>query len=298
MGSFLERISKGEILLGDGALGTMLIQRGLKAGECPESWNIDRPEALADIADLYVNAGSDIVSTNTFGGHPLKLAQYSLEDKTEEINKAGVRTVGKAAEGRAFVAASCGSSGKLLQPYGDTDPEIITKGYNRQIAALLEEGVDIIYFETMIDLSEAILGVKAAKSIAPDIPVCATMTFDFTPRGFFTVMGNSIEQAARELENAGADVVGSNCGNGIENMVKIAAEFKKHSGLPILIQSNAGLPIVKGDDLEYPESPDIMSQGIRRMLDMGISIVGGCCGTTPEHIAAFRNVIDNYKRSA
>jgi len=294
--SFLERISKGEILLGDGALGTMLIQRGLKAGECPETWNIEKPETLADIAALYVNAGSDIISTNTFGGHPLKLAQYSLEDKMEEINKAGVRAARKAVEGKAYVAASCGSSGKLLQPYGDTDPEIITEGYNRQLAALVEEGVDIIYFETMIDLSEAILGVKAAKSIAPDIPVCATMTFDYTPRGFFTVMGNSIEQAARELENAGADVVGSNCGNGIENMVKIAAEFKKHSGLPVLIQSNAGLPIVRGDDLEYPESPDFMSEEIKKMLDIGINIIGGCCGTTPEHIAAFRNVIDNYKR--
>jgi len=296
MSSFSERIGNGEILLGDGALGTMLIQRGLKAGECPETWNIEDPETLTDIADLYVGAGSDIVSTNTFGGHPLKLAQYYLEDKTEEVNKAGVRAVRKAAKGRAFIAASCGSSGKLLKPYGDTDPEIIAEGYNRQIAALLGEGVDIIYFETMIDLSEAILGVKAAKSIAPGIPVCATMTFDFTPRGFFTVMGNSVEQAARELENAGADVVGSNCGNGIENMMRIAAEFKKHSDLPILIQSNAGLPVVRGDDLEYPESPDFMSGGIRIMLDMGVNIIGGCCGTTPEHIAAFRSVIDNYRR--
>jgi 5-methyltetrahydrofolate--homocysteine methyltransferase len=285
----------------------MLIQRGLKGGECPETWNIERPEILEEIAGLYCVAGSDIVSTNTFGGHdivstntfgghPLKLAQYSLEDKTEEINKAGVQAVKKAASERAFIAASCGSSGKLLKPYGDTDPEIISEGYKRQIDALIEEGVDIIYFETMIDLAEAVLGVKSAKSVAPQIPVCATMTFDFTPRGFFTVMGNSIEQAARELETAGADVVGSNCGNGIENMAKIAAEFKNHTDLPILIQSNAGLPIVRGDDLEYPESPVFMSEKIKEMMEIGVNIIGGCCGTTPEHIAAFRNVIDDHQQ--
>lgn len=294
MSSFLERINKGEILLSDGALGSLLIQRGLKAGECPDIWNIEKPEVLEEIAGLYCAAGSDIVSTNTFGGHPLKLAQYSLEEKTEEINKAGVKIVRKAVKDRALIAASCGSCGKLLKPYGDTDPEIISEGYKRQIGALIEEGVDIIYFETMIDLAEAILAVKAAKSVAPNIPVCATITFDFTPRGFFTVMGNSIEQSARELEDAGADVVGSNCGNGIENMVKIAAGFKQHSGLPVLIQSNAGLPVVRGDILEYPESAEFMSERVEEMLRIGVNIIGGCCGTTPEHIAAFRKVIDNH----
>jgi 5-methyltetrahydrofolate--homocysteine methyltransferase len=274
----------------------MLIQRGLKAGECLETWNIEKPEILEEIAGLYRDAGSDIVSTNTFGGHPLKLAQYSLEKRTEEFNKAGVKIVRRAVADQAFIAASCGSSGKLLKPYGDTDPELILEGYKRQIGALTGEGVDIIYFETMIDLAEAVLGVKAAKSMAPDIPVCATMTFDFTSRGFFTVMGNSIEQAAGELESAGADVIGSNCGNGIENMIKIAAEFKKHTKLPILIQSNAGLPIVKGDDLEYSETPEFMSEKIKDMMEIGINIIGGCCGTTPDHIVAFRSVIDNHQQ--
>jgi 5-methyltetrahydrofolate--homocysteine methyltransferase len=121
------------------------------------------------------------------------------------------------------------------------------------------------------------------------------MTFDLTPRGFFTVMGNSIEQAANELESVGADVVGSNCGNGVENMAKIAEEFKKHSDLPVLIQSNAGLPIVKGDVLEYPETPEFMAEKIKTMLDTGVNIIGGCCGTTPEHIALFRKTIDDHR---
>lgn len=280
--------------MGDGALGTMLIQRGLKSGECPEKLNIEKPELLEEIASLYLDAGSDIISTNTFGGHPLKLEQYSLHDKTEEINRAGIRAIRNAIKGKAYLAASCGPCGKLLKPYGDTDPEIISKGYERQIRALIDEGADIIYFETMIDLAEAVLGIKAAKSTAPEIPVCATMTFDFTPRGFFTVMGNAIEQAANELKTAGADVVGSNCGNGIENMVKIAGEFRKHSELPILIQSNAGLPIVEGDRLEYAETPEFMAERIKGMLDIGINIIGGCCGTTPVHISEFRKVIDSY----
>lgn len=295
MKPFLERIKNGEVLLGDGALGTMLIQRGLKAGECPDIWNIEKPLMLKEIADLYLDAGSDIISTNTFGGHPLKLEQYGLHEKTETINKAGVMAVKDAVKGRAYLAASCGPSGKLLKPYGDTDPEDILEGYERQLRALVEEGVEVIYFETMIDLAEALLGVKAAKSIAPEFPVCATMTLDLTPKGFFTVMGNSIEQAAKELELAGADIVGSNCGNGIDNMVKIAEEFKKHSDLPILIQSNAGLPIVKEDVLEYPETPQFMAERVKTMLDMGINIIGGCCGTTPEHIASFRKSIDNYR---
>jgi 5-methyltetrahydrofolate--homocysteine methyltransferase len=294
MNPFLERIGNGEVLLGDGALGTMLIQKGLKAGECPEIWNIERPELLGEIASLYLDAGSDIISTNTFGGHPLKLEQYILHGRTEEINRAGVRAIKDTVKGKSYLAASCGPCGKLMKPYGDTDAEEISRGFERQLRALIEEGVDVIYFETMIDLAEALLGVKAAKSIAPGIPVCATMTFDYTPRGFFTVMGNSIEQTAKELEEAGADVVGSNCGNGIENMVKIAEEFRKHSKLPVLIQSNAGLPIVEGDILEYPETPEFMAERVRTMLDLRINIIGGCCGTTPRHIASFRKTIDSY----
>ena len=291
----MERINSGEVLLGDGALGTILIQRGLKAGECPDKWNIEKPEILEEIAKLYIDAGSDIISSNTFGGHPLKLEQYSLQDKTEEINKAGINAIRDAVKDKAYLAASCGPCGKLLKPYGDADPEVVFDGYERQVSALVEEGVEVIYFETMIDLAEAVLGVKAARSVAPDIPVCATMTFDCTPKGFFTVMGNTVEQAAKKLEEAGADVVGSNCGNGIENMTRIAGEFKKYSTLPIMIQSNAGLPIVRGDVLEYPETPEFMAEKIKEILDIGVNVIGGCCGTTPQHIAAFRKIMDIYK---
>jgi 5-methyltetrahydrofolate--homocysteine methyltransferase len=155
------------------------------------------------------------------------------------------------------------------------------------MAALAAGGADLLLVETMIDLREATLAVKAAKSVAPELPVLATMTFDPTPKGFFTVMGASVERAAADLEQAGADAVGSNCGNGIGKMVMIAREFSKHSTLPIVIQANAGLPESRGGRVVYPETPEFMAAGVRELVSSGVALIGGCCGTTPEHIRAF-----------
>jgi 5-methyltetrahydrofolate--homocysteine methyltransferase len=161
------------------------------------------------------------------------------------------------------------------------------------MGALVSAGVDVICVETMSDLLEATCAVKAARELG-SIPVMATMTFDHTPKGFYTIMGVTIEQAVRGLEAAGADVVGSNCGNGIENMVSIARECRKFTNLPILIQSNAGIPELDGDIAVYPETPDFMAERVRELLDAGVSIVGGCCGTTPAHIRAIRKAVDAY----
>jgi 5-methyltetrahydrofolate--homocysteine methyltransferase len=291
MAGLLDRLAGGEILVGDGAMGTMLFERGLKTGECPERWNLERPEVLEEIARLYVQAGADIVQTNTFGGSPLKLAQYALEDKTEAINAAAVRAVRKAVGDRVYVSASCGPCGRLLKPYGDIAPEEVAQSFERQLQAVTAEGVDMICIETMTDLAEAVLAVKAAKTASPDTPVAATMTFDATPRGFFTIMGVSVTQAVTGLTEAGANIIGSNCGNGIENMIQIAAEFKRHSALPVMIQSNAGLPQMEGGTLVYPETPEFMAEKCRELVDMGVGIIGGCCGTTPEHIRAIRGIL-------
>lgn len=294
MQKLLDRLKAGEVLVADGAMGTMLFERGLKAGDCPEVIALDHPEILEEIARLYLETGADIIQTNTFGGSPLKLAQYELDDKTEEINAAAVNAVRKAVGDKAYVSASCGPCGAILKPYGDAEPDDVRAGFERQIGALSDEDVDMICIETMIDLNEATIAVKAAKSISPSIPVAATMTFDPTPRGFFTVMGVSIEQAAAGLTEAGADIVGSNCGNGIENMIKIAGEFRKHTTLPIIIQSNAGLPETKGDKLVYSETPDYVAEKCKELLAIGVNIIGGCCGTTPEHIAAIRRIVEEY----
>jgi 5-methyltetrahydrofolate--homocysteine methyltransferase len=288
--SFNERLKQPNVIIADGAMGTMLFQRGLKPGECPERMNLEHPEVLEEIARLYFEAGAEIIQTNTFGGSPLKLSVYGLENQTEEINSRAVQAVRKVVADKAYVSASCGPTGKLLEPFGDTKPIVIFESYLRQLKALICSGVDMICVETMTDLNEAILAVKAARSIAAKIPICATMTFDSTPRGFYTIMGVTIEQAVKGLTEAGADIIGSNCGNGIEKMIAIAKEFKTHTTLPIIIQSNAGLPVMKNGNLIYNETHEFMAEKSRELLSAGVKIIGGCCGTTPEHIAAMKKI--------
>jgi len=291
MKKLLERVGTGEILVADGAMGTMLMERGLKAGEPPESFNLTHPEVLREIAGLYLGAGADIIQTNTFGASPLKLSFFSLEEKTEEINRNAVREVKKVVGGNAYISGSCGPSGKLLKPYGDTASEDVYNSFERQMDALINAGVDVICIETMTDLTEITLAIKAAKTVSFSIPVMATMTFDPTPRGFYTIMGVNIEGAAEGLKEAGADIIGSNCGNGIENMVKIAKEFREYSSLPIIIQSNAGIPKIQDNKPIYPETPLFMAEKAKELISSGVSIIGGCCGTTPLHIRAIKNMV-------
>jgi len=295
MKKLLERLKNGEILVADGAMGTMLMERGLKPGEPPESFNLTRLDVIEEIARLYLDAGADIIQTNTFGASPLKLALYSLEDKTEEINRNAVLAVKEVVGDHAYISASCGPSGRLLKPYGDTEPEAVYNSFERQMDALISAGVDIICIETTVDLTEATLVIKAAKTASPATPVMATMTFDPTPRGFYTVMGVTIEDAAKGLEEAGADIVGSNCGNGIENMVRIAREFREYSSLPLIIQSNAGIPEIRGNTTVYPEAPEFMAEKAKELVLSGVSIIGGCCGTTPDHIRAIRKMVESMR---
>jgi 5-methyltetrahydrofolate--homocysteine methyltransferase len=291
----LERLRAGEILCGDGAWGTLLMERGLEPGDSPEGLNLTEPQILAEIAGLYVDAGADLITTNTFGGSPLKLAAYSLDDRTEEINRTAVEAVKPAVKGKAYVSASIGPTGKLLKPFGDTEPEEMADGFVRQAGAVIEAGTDLVCVETMIDLTEALLAVSAARSISAEIPIIATMTFDKTPRGFFTTMGVSIEQACEVLAEAGADVIGSNCGNGIETLVEIAAEFMEHAELPVCIQPNAGVPENVGGEVVFPETPEFMAVRVPKLIELGVAIIGGCCGTGPDHIRALRAAIHAYR---
>ncbi len=287
-----ERLADGDLVVGDGAWGTMLIARGLRPGTAPESWNLERPGVLEEIAALYVEAGADFVTTNTFGGSPVRLRAYGLDDRTEAVNRAAVAAARRAAGDRAMVAGSVGPCGEVLKPYGDGDPAEIGDGFARQVTALAGAGADLIVVETMTDLTEARLAVEAAKRAAPALPVVATMTFDRTRRGFFTVMGVSVAQAVAGLAAAGADVVGSNCGNGIEAMLAIAREMRAHTEGPLAIQANAGLPESKAGALVYPETPAFMASWVPALVETGVRIVGGCCGTTPDHVRAFRAAVD------
>jgi len=291
MNSVLEVLKNRRVLVADGAMGTMLFERGLNPGECPERWNLERADVLEEIARLYLQAGAEIIQTNTFGGSALKLAQYGLDGQTEAINAAAVRAVRKAVGERAIVSGSCGPCGRLLEPYGDIAPDEVAASFRRQMTALVEAGVDQLCIETMIDLAEAVIAIETAREIAPSIPIVATMTFDPTPRGFFTVMGTTIEQAAAGLAESGADIIGSNCGNGIEDMVKIASEFANHTDRAIIIQSNAGLPQVVDGQAVYSETPEFMASHVPTLIDSGVRIIGGCCGTTPAHITAIRDAV-------
>jgi 5-methyltetrahydrofolate--homocysteine methyltransferase len=250
------------------------------------------PEVLLEIAAAYVAAGADIVETNTFGGSPLKLEREGLGAEVERCNRDAVSLVREAVTGRAYVAGSVGPCGHLLQPYGDIDPAAVRESFRIQIEHLITAGVDCLFVETMVDVEEAVLAVTAAKDVDAAVPVAAMMTFDPTPRGFYTIMGNTVEVAARRLEAAGADLVGSNCGKGIEQMVTIARTFTEHSTLPIVIQSNAGLPESRDGEIVYPEAPDTYAVGAGGLRDLGVAVIGGCCGTTPEHISALRAKMD------
>lgn len=293
MEKLLSRLKRGDIIVADGAMGTLLFKKGLQTHQCPETFNLTQPEVLEEIAAAYLEAGAEIIQTNTFGGSPLKLQRYSLDHKTEEINLRAVEAVRRVVADKAYVSGSIGPSSRILIPYGDTAPEQIYESALRQVRALIDAGVDIICIETMTDISEAVLNIKAVRNVSETIPIMATMTFDRTPKGFFTIMGVTIEKAAEELQKAGADIIGSNCGHGIEMMIKIAREFIAHSRLPIIIQSNAGLPEIVGGEPVYAETPQMMAEGARELVEAGVSIIGGCCGTTPDHISAIRTMIDS-----
>jgi 5-methyltetrahydrofolate--homocysteine methyltransferase len=273
------------------------MEHGLDAGQPPESFNLKRRDVLERIAKEYLDAGADIIQTNTFGASRVKLSQYGLDENVVEINRNAVAAVKRVSSGKAYVSGSCGPSGRLLKPYGDVDPKTMVDAFREQAGVLIDAGVDVICIETMTDLQEAIYAIKGVRRMSSSIPVLATMTFDPTPKGFRTVMGVSIEEAAKGLEIAGADVVGSNCGNGIEHMILIAREFKRYTKLPVMIQSNAGKPVLQADKVVYPETPEFMAEKAGELIAIGVSIIGGCCGTTPAHIRALRKAVDARGRT-
>jgi 5-methyltetrahydrofolate--homocysteine methyltransferase len=289
-----KRLQRGDFIVGDGALGTLLMQRGLQRGEPPEVYNLTRPHILEEIASMYVNAGAEIITTNTFGASPLRLQQFLLDKQMEEINRSAVESVRRATGGNAYISGSVGPSARMIKPLGDTEPEEVFSSFQLQIRALLAAGPDMICIETMSDLVEARLAIQAVRSLDSQIPVMATMTYGKNPQGFFTFLGASIKDSVSALAEAGADIIGSNCGDGMENMLEIAREFLKYSRIPVAIQGNAGLPMESETGLIYPETPEFVAEKAKEMLALGVQVIGGCCGTGPEHIRAIRAAVDAH----
>jgi 5-methyltetrahydrofolate--homocysteine methyltransferase len=285
MNTFRDRLASG-LIIGDGGWGALLANRGLPAGAPPERWTLEKPEIIDEIARAYAEAGAELITTNTFGASPMRLAQHRLGDRFEEINRRAVEIARTAADGRAWVSGSIGPTGRLLAPLGDADPAEVGRGFAEQARVLIDAGADLICIETMTDLAEALLAVRGVRSISADVPVMATMTFDVVPRGAFTVMGVSVPMAAEALAAAGADIVGANCGAGVEDMLVVAEAFLSCATVPVAIQPNAGLPVLELGSLTYPETPERFAESVAPLATRGVRIIGGCCGTTPAHIRA------------
>lgn len=291
MGKILDQIKKGRILVSDGAWGTFLQQKGLQVGKCPEEWNIKHPEKVLEIAQSYIDAGADMIETNSFGGTRFKLEKYGLADKVFEINKAAAEISRKAA-GKKFVLGSVGPTGKILM-MGDVTEEELYEAFTEQVKGLQAGGADAIMIETMTDLEEARLAIRAAKENT-GLEVFCTMTFEKTVDGEFrSMMGVSPTDMVNTIIEAGAELIGANCGNGIADMIGIVEEIRKcNKDIPVLVHANAGMPVYQDGETVFPETPEEMALLVPKIIAAGANIIGGCCGTTPTHISRVRKAID------
>ncbi len=296
-------------LLCDGAMGTQLIARGLAAGECGEQWNLTRPDDIEAIHRAYAHAGCDLITTNTFGGTTCSLERHGLGDQADELNRAGAALARKAVgeERPHWVLGDIGPFGGFLEPIGEMSPRELRRIFEQQALALRRGGADAIIIETMVDPAEMALAIKAAQSVA-DWPVIATYAFNKTdgpapdsspkspsasPAGtapeFRTIMGTSVADAVGQAVDAGADVVGANCGTslGLGDYLHLARALVQAAGrVPVILQPNAGSPQMVEGKLIHPASPAQMAELVPQLKALGVRIIGGCCGTTPAHLAA------------
>jgi len=290
MKKITDRVKQGKILVSDGAWGTFLHAKGLKPGQCPELWNIEHADEVFDIAKSYIDAGADMVETNSFGGSSFKLIHYGLADHASELNQAAA-AISRRAAGDKFVLGSVGPTGKILM-MGEVTPEEVYESFKEQVIALEKGGADAIIIETFTDIDEARLAIKAAKENT-SIEVICTMTFERTVDGEYrSMMGVSPTEMMQKLVPEGVDIIGANCGNGIEGMIRIVKEIRLcNAVIPVLIHANAGMPVYDDGKTVFPETPEQTASYVKAIIDAGVNIIGGCCGTTPEHIRQIARVV-------
>ena len=292
MANIYEWLDAGHTLTGDGAMGTMLQEAGLTDGGAPELWNVDHADVVENILGEYAKAGSQLLTTNTFGGSRPRLQMHGLEDRVHEINKAAAELAKRVASSfdNVYVIGDIGPSGELLEPMGILTVPDAKELFAEQIRGLVDGGVDGILIETMSDLEEVRAAVEAAQEVAPGMPIIATLSFDTNLR---TMMGVKPAMAVTAIAEMGVRVIGANCGRGTDEMRVIAAELAKAkpSGVHIFLQSNAGLPQLVDGEFIYVGEPSEMADFAREMRALGINALGACCGSTPAHIAAIHEVL-------
>ena len=293
--AFLERVATSKVMISDGGTGTFLQQQGLEPGGCPEEFNASHPEVVRKMARQYFDAGSEMVLTNSFGGSVFMQKKYGYGERVAEFNRLAASHARSQAPEGAFVVGSVGPTGEFLEPLGPVSEQEMYAAFVQQVTALEEGGADAVVMETMTALEEATLAIRAARENT-GLAVLATMVFDKGPRGFFTMMGVTPERAATQLHDAGAHVVGANCGNGIDYMVEIARRMLDTASGYTLVHSNAGIPAMRGGEIVYPESPEYMAERFMVLAELGVNIIGGCCGTGPEHIRTFAQALGRQPR--
>ena len=286
-------------LLADGAWGTSLMQRGLERGDAPERMNADKPNVIDTLAREYFDAGSDIILTNSFVGSRTQLQRHALADKTTELNRKGAEIAKRAAlesKGHTFsrplVAGSIGPSGKMLM-MDEISADELFDVFAEQVAALRDGGVDCILVESMLDIEEMALAVKAAREHT-ELPIISSMTYEKGNQGYRTIMGNDPQACVDRAVAEGAAIVGANCGTGIANYMELARELCDMNAAPVWIKANAGLPELVASDTVYKQTPEEYAGLVPELLDAGVNVVGGCCGTTPEFIKAMRRSLDSW----
>lgn len=291
--TFEELLKQDEPILLDGAMGTMLFSSGLEHGDAPELWNVESPDRVRTVHRAYIEAGAQLILTNTFGGTPLRLKMHNLDHRTEQLNRAGAELAGLEAEQAdqsVIVAGSIGPSGGILEPYGEMAYDDALVSFRRQVDGLAQGGVDVLWIETMSDLGEVRAAVEAARSVTEEIPIVATMTFDSHGR---TMMGVTPEQALQELSKLDLAALGANCGNGTDEIESTIAKMAA-LGLdrPLIAKANAGIPHVEDGVVVYDATPEIMAGYSQKVKGLGAKLIGGCCGSTPDHLAAMKRALD------
>lgn len=288
MNPLIETLIATAPVITDGAWGTQLQSLGLSTGDCPDAWNLSHPEKVREVARRYVEAGSDVILTNTFRSNRIALEAYGLSDSVAALNRAGVEHSRHAASGKARVFASIGPSGKVLMT-GDVTAEQLADAFREQAGALAESGADALLIETMSDLNEALIALKAAQGTG--LPVAVSMVFDSGKEKDRTMMGTTVEEVARVLAEAGADIIGANCGCGIERYVPIGRRLRLATNKPVWIKPNAGLPEMIDGHALYRSSAEEFAALALPLRDAGVHFLGGCCGTTPDHVRALRTTL-------